>query len=56
MPSKLEWDIAILEGIASDVCECTQDSGDRCRVCEAAGTLNRINADASDSLKQIERK
>lgn len=52
--------VAELERIASGDCQCTQDdggdgSGDGgvCRACKAGGALNRISADAFDSLKEL---
>ncbi len=52
--------VAELEHIASGDCQCTQDDGgdgsgdgDVCRVCKASRVLNRISADAFDSLEEL---
>lgn len=53
MPNNFEWVLAQLEGIASEDCLCTQNDYNVCRSCKAGGTLNRISADAFDSLEEL---
>ena len=42
-----------LEKIASGNCQCTQDGDDVCQICKASRILNRMSADAHDSLEEL---
>lgn len=57
MPNSFEWRVAQLEGIANGVCQCNEDNtdvyADVCRVCRASRALNRMSADAFDSLEEL---
>jgi len=56
MAHTIQWKIAELERIAGRKCSCAKDNDvdDVCRVCVASRALNRMAADAYDTLEELE--